>query len=109
MMRDLGRGIEGPAFDDLSAVQTWLARHPRCTGRVGIIGFCLGGGFALMLAPSHGYAASAVNYGGMTDAAWDRLAEACPIVASYGGDDPTLKGMAARLERSLASHGVPPT
>jgi hypothetical protein len=35
-MRDLGRGTQGPAFDDLSAVLTWLAAHPQCTGRVGI-------------------------------------------------------------------------
>jgi carboxymethylenebutenolidase len=106
-MRDLGRGTTGSAFEDLSAVQTWLARHPRSTGRLGIVGFCLGGGFALMLAPAHGYVASAVNYGALTDSAWDRLASACPIVASYGGSDPTLKGMAARLERSLAAHGIP--
>jgi carboxymethylenebutenolidase len=106
-MRDLARGTQGPAFDDLSAVQTWLARHPRSTGRVGIVGFCLGGGFALMLAPAHSYVASAVNYGDLSNAAWHQLANACPIVASYGGCDPTLKGMAARLERSLAAHGVP--
>ena len=66
----------------------------------------MGGGFALMLAPGYGYGASAVNYGAMNEAAWDRLSDACPIVASYGGDDPTLKGMAARLARSLTAEGV---
>jgi carboxymethylenebutenolidase len=104
-MRDLGRGTDGPAFDDLSAVRNWLAQHPRSTGRVGIIGFCLGGGFAL--APAHGYGVSAVNYGDMPETVWDRLADACPIVASYGGNDPTLKNRAARLERALTAHGVP--
>jgi carboxymethylenebutenolidase len=107
IMRDLGRGSQGPVFDDLSAVRNWLAGHPRSTGRVGVIGFCMGGGFALMLAPGHGYAASAVNYGAMSHEAWDRLADACPIVASYGADDPTLKGAAARLERTLTAHGIP--
>jgi carboxymethylenebutenolidase len=66
----------------------------------------MGGGFALMLAPGAGYRASAVNYGALADEHWSRLADACPIVASYGGDDPTLKGTAARLERSLAAHGI---
>ncbi|MGE0459767.1 MAG: dienelactone hydrolase family protein [Vicinamibacterales bacterium] len=107
VMRDLARGTRGPAFADLAAVQGWLAHHPQGTGRVGIMGFCLGGGFALMLAPRHGYSASAVNYGGMSEQAWDRLAHACPIVASYGGNDPTLKGTSARLEGVLASHGIP--
>jgi carboxymethylenebutenolidase len=107
IMRDMARGTDGPAFADLAAVRAWLADHPQSTGRVGIIGFCLGGGFALMLAPRHGYQASAVNYGGLSEPMWDRLADACPIVASYGGADPTLKGTAVRLEGVLASHGIP--
>jgi carboxymethylenebutenolidase len=107
IMRDFARGTRGPAFEDLEAVRVWLAAHEQGTGRVGVIGFCLGGGFALALAPEPGYRASAVNYGGATEDGWTRLADACPIVASYGGDDPTLKGTAVRLERVLASHGVP--
>jgi carboxymethylenebutenolidase len=106
-VRDLGRGTQGPASGVLSAVQTWLVHLPRSTGRVGIIGFCMGGGLALMLAPRHGYAASAVNYGDVPKGAWDSLAQACPIVASYGADDPTLKGAAARLESVLAAHEIP--
>jgi carboxymethylenebutenolidase len=43
----------------------------------------------------------------MSNAAGNRLANACPIVASYGGSDPSLKGIAARLDRSLAAHGIP--
>lgn len=106
-MRDLARGTSGCGFDDLEAVRAWLTAHDQGTGRVGVIGFCMGGGFALALAPTHDYHASAVNYGGTTEDGWTRLAEACPIVASYGGDDPTLKGTAARLNRVLTSHGIP--
>jgi carboxymethylenebutenolidase len=106
IFKELGRG-EGRTFDDLSAVRRWLLDRPRCTGHVGIIGFCMGGGFALLLAPSKQYAASAPNYGAMREATWDRLASACPIVASYGANDPSLKGAAARLERTLTMHGIP--
>lgn len=106
-MRDMARGTQGRAFHDLDAVREWLCRNPDCSGRVGIIGFCLGGGFALMLAPGHGYGASAANYGGMSDQGWEQMAQACPIVASYGAADPTLKGEAEHLARVLAKHGIP--
>ncbi len=105
-MRDMARGTQGPVFDDIETVRRWLAQHTESTGKVGIIGFCFGGGFALLLAAGHGYDASAVNYGGMTEQAWKSLAHACPIVASYGADDPTLRGMARRLEDSLREHGI---
>lgn len=106
-MQDIAKGTRGRAFDDLDAVRKWLVEHPKCNGIVGIVGFCLGGGFALMLAPGHGYAASAVNYGGMSEWGWDKMADACPVVASYGANDPTLKGGAERLEHILAEHGIP--
>lgn len=107
IMWDMARGKEERATDAIGTTRRWIATHDRCTGKVGVIGFCMGGGFALMVAPSGDFDASAPNYGAMTKAVRERLPDACPIVASFGGRDPTLKGAAAELEALLTEYGIP--
>ncbi len=103
--RSLSAG-SGPAIDDLIAARDHLIADDRCTGRVGLVGFCMGGGFCLQLAPSGEFDAAAPNYG-----VWpkdiDALKRACPVVASYGAKDRTLPGAAAKLEAVLADTDVP--
>ncbi len=36
--------------EDFIAAAEWLQKHPACTGRVGVVGFCFGGGMANTLA-----------------------------------------------------------
>jgi carboxymethylenebutenolidase len=100
------RSGSGQAYEEIEAARQWLVAREDCTGKVGVIGFCMGGGFALMLAPRGGYAASSVNYGEVPADAVDRLRGACPIVGSYGRRDRSLRGRADRLERALGELGV---
>jgi len=100
------RSGKGPAYADIEAARAFLAARDDCNGRIGIIGFCMGGGFALLCAPRGGFAAASVNYGEVPEDAATRLAGACPIVGSYGARDRGLRGRAERLEQALDTVGV---
>jgi len=95
-------------LSELDATRRWLAEHDRCTGRVGVIGFCMGGDFALTMAPRRGVSVASVNYGGATEAVERALPDVCPIVGSFGARDrwPGMRRVPARLESMLSAAGV---
>jgi carboxymethylenebutenolidase len=68
----------------------------------------MGGGYAVALAPAHGFAVSSVNYGGCPKDAERALAGSCPIVGSFGGKDrsPMGRSAAPRMENALAALGI---
>ena len=100
------RRKEGPAFADLEAARTWLAARPEVDPRrVGVVGFCLGGGFALLYAIRAPLGAAGVFYGDVPATA-EELRGVCPVVAGYGEKDRLFVGQGRRLAAHLETLGV---
>ena len=100
------RSGTGAAFDDIEAARRLLLERDDTSDRAGVIGFCMGGGFALVLAGSGGYGAASVNYGMLPSDLDDALDGACPVVGTFGGRDLSLRGAAEKLETALVARGI---
>ncbi len=96
----------GRAVDDLLAVRDLLKGRADCTGTVGVAGFCLGGGFALIMA-SKGFGASAPFYPSIAPTYGSLVEGACPVVASFGSRDVLNIGSGPRLEKALNKRNIP--
>jgi carboxymethylenebutenolidase len=102
-LREIARG-DGPSVQALRAAGDVVAREsgvPR--ERVGVIGFCLGGGFALVVGKA--FAATAANYGELVDI--DVLRGIGPTIACFGSRDRAYRDKAPVLRERLQQLAVP--
>jgi carboxymethylenebutenolidase len=107
LMRDLSIRPQGGAFADIEATRRALVERADVDGeRVGVVGFCMGGGFALAYGARGKVGAVGVNYG-MVPRDRTELEGVCPVVASFGGLDRPLRSAPGRLDAHLRALGVP--
>ncbi len=86
---ELYQGLdEAKAVEDAAAAMEFLRQHPACTGKVGAVGYCLGGKLAYLIAVRFNPDASVGYYGVGIEAT---LAEAanlhCPLMLHIASED----------------------
>jgi carboxymethylenebutenolidase len=96
------------AGETVAAWARWLKTHPRGTGKVGSVGFCLGGGWSLMTGVLEPIDATVVYYG-KVDLAPEQLAKLKgPVLGHYATRDQWInREMVGRFEAAMTQVGKP--
>jgi carboxymethylenebutenolidase len=105
---------EDGAVEDLRAGLRWLRERPGSSGRVGTVGFCMGGTYVLHLAASEGDLVSVCYYGfpahslPSAPSPLELAGRMTGPILGFWGDQDEGVGMdnVAELARRLAEHGV---
>ncbi len=103
MIRATKTGLATTTVMQTRNAQAWLSRETGVeASRVALLGFCIGGGFAL--AAGHGFGAVSANYGMVPEVAIMRGLG--PVIGCFGARDRVFAPKAPVLERRLTELGI---
>jgi len=92
-------------FEDFVAAVEWLQERPECTGKVGAVGFCYGGGVVNGLAVRVPDLGAGVPFYGGQAAAEDVPAINAPLMLHYGGLDERVNAGWPAYQEALDANG----
>jgi carboxymethylenebutenolidase len=105
---DLFNKVDKPKMlEDFVAAATWLKARPESTGRLGVVGFCFGGGIANTLAVRMPDLSAAVPFYGTPPAAADVPKIKAAILVHHGELDTRLASTWPAYDAELTAANVP--
>lgn len=87
--------------EDFVAAVEFVARHPDCTGKVGTVGFCFGGGMSMRMAVRIPALAAAVAYYGRHPDPTDVTLIKAPLMLHHGELDERVNASWPDFEKAL--------
>ena len=94
------------AVEDLNGAVVYLKKQSFVNGRVGVVGFCWGGGQSLNFATKCKELNAAIVYYGRNPNPLDLVQNIpCPLLGNYGEDDPNIMPGVEPLKEALKKYG----
>jgi carboxymethylenebutenolidase len=105
--RDLfGKLDQQKTHEDFLAAAAWLEKRPECTGKIGVTGFCYGGGIANFLATRLPELAAAAPFYGSQPPAEDVPKIKAPLLIHYAEKDDRIDAGIPAFEAALKANHI---
>lgn len=101
------RPLKNSMLADLQSTMQFLRQQPGVDpNRTGVVGFCMGGGYALQLAVTDKGMKAASSFYGAVPKPLEAFVQSCPIIGSYPEKDFSAAG-ARELDAVLEKNSIP--
>ena len=101
-----GKLDQAKVKEDFVAAAGWLEQQPRCSGRVGVVGFCWGGMMASWLATRLPELGAAVAFYGSAPSAEETARIKAPMMIHYAEKDARINAGTPAFYAALMNAGV---